>query len=600
MGKKSSGAPSYGGNQQGGQPQPAQSNWDRAYQGASGGGTQQGGGKKSTAAPNGYQQGGDDSYYRRGEGTGYQPSTQGEVNDWRSKFNSQPYQIPQGIRDAYANRGEQGPPEWKANQTANYGQTTGNQQEQERYQHQAPVANQQAAPVAANAQPVEAPRDMSPKKPGEDWFQYHDRVGTTTRQGNTGAAYAGVTGNQPQQQQAQPTQNNEAAVEQTDTRPRGNSNWERLYKKGPSDRGYDPDKVFDTPLPEPQAPSDQGYDPDRAFDPPLQEPQAPSTERPDDARYGVGHEGKNLSEADVAHLKKQGVTIQADGSVTPEDFKTWADTRGGVRPPPEAPETIRDDIEAAVETTAAPEPVAPPATPPQQPAVTGQTAQGVDWGASAADRRIAALMAGVSQYGRTRTEGKYTREQAMANQAEAIGKGYDYNNDGAVTDAESRRGTQPQWTGWQQEGWVDPVERARLNAQQPMAPAAPEPEAPQAPPPPPPPVAQPPQAPPPPVEQPNFQTPEGGYRAPYSTGYFRPMQGYNNNGYGQPRPDYAGSGYASLPGNGTAFYDDGETQGANPFLNNRYFEQNSYNYSDYGTPGYNPKTPGQYSPRVNY
>ena len=60
-----------------------------------------------------------------------------------------------------------------------------------------------------------------------------------------------------------------------------------------------------------------------------------STERPADARYGVGHEGKNLSEADVNYLRNQGVTIQADGSVSPADFKAWADTRGGVRQHPE-------------------------------------------------------------------------------------------------------------------------------------------------------------------------------------------------------------------------------------------------------------------------
>ena len=63
--------------------------------------------------------------------------------------------------------------------------------------------------------------------------------------------------------------------------------------------------------------------------------------RPEDARYGVGHEGKNLNAADVAHLKNQGVPIQADGSVAPADFEAWANTRGGVRPPP-AVEAARD------------------------------------------------------------------------------------------------------------------------------------------------------------------------------------------------------------------------------------------------------------------
>jgi hypothetical protein len=89
-----------------------------------------------------------------------------------------------------------------------------------------------------------------------------------------------------------------------------------------------------------------------------------------------------------------------------------------------------------------------------------------------------------------------------------------------------------------------------------------------------------------------------GYQAPYShsTGYFKPRQGYSNQGYGQLRPSYTGGGYAPLPGNDTAFYGEGETQGANPFLNNRNFEQNSYAYSNYGQTGYNPNNPGQYGP----
>ena len=78
-----------------------------------------------------------------------------------------------------------------------------------------------------------------------------------------------------------------------------------------------------------------------------------STERPTDGRFGVGHEGKNLSEADVNYLSTQGVTVQADGSVAAADFKAWADTRGGVRPPPSSTATTTTrETPASTETSA--------------------------------------------------------------------------------------------------------------------------------------------------------------------------------------------------------------------------------------------------------
>jgi hypothetical protein len=172
-----------------------------------------------------------------------------------------------------------------------------------------------------------------------------------------------------------------------------------------------------------------------------------------------------------------------------------------------------------------------------------------------------------------------SREEAERNQRDTIAQGADYNNDGAVTDTEYRRYKNPSWAGWQ-----------TPEVQAPAAPA-PEVQAPVAPPP----AAQQPVAPPPPVEQPNFQTPGGGYRAPYSTGYFRPMQGYSNNGYGQLRPNYTGGGYAPLPGNAP------RDESGNPFVGNPNFEQNSYNYSDYGTTGYNPYNLGKFGPKAfNY
>ena len=105
-------------------------------------------------------------------------------------------------------------------------------------------------------------RDMSPKRPGEDFFDYYERIGRYTPR---------------------------------PTPPQDPATLEMVNRKIAAAAGN------------------------------------LSTDRPADGRYGVGHGGKNLSQADVNHLRNQGVSIEADGSVSPENFPAWAnenDKRG--------------------------------------------------------------------------------------------------------------------------------------------------------------------------------------------------------------------------------------------------------------------------------
>ena len=145
----------------------------------------------------------------------------------------------------------------------------------------------------------------------------------------------------PEPETVQTQQEIPDATEPLAPQPQQN-NWDTLYKEdnpappaGGGTVGTEPaqatlrDDIEAAEVVE-QQPAAATQQPAAATEQPL------STERPEDGRYGVGHEGKNLSEADVAHLRSQGVPIQPDGSVASADFAAWANTRGGVRPPPAA------------------------------------------------------------------------------------------------------------------------------------------------------------------------------------------------------------------------------------------------------------------------
>ena len=160
-------------------------------------------------------------------------------------------------------------------------------------------------------------RDMSPKRPGENFFDYYERIGRYTPRPTP-----------PQDPATQAMVNRKIAAN---------------VMTGQNDARELDNVLFG----------------DAAGN--------PSTDRPADGRYGYGHEGKALSLADVEYLRGQGVTIQADGSVSPADFKAWADTRGGVRPPPastEPPASEQGDAARAAARQAQPQMPIPSSTRP--------------------------------------------------------------------------------------------------------------------------------------------------------------------------------------------------------------------------------------------